>query len=292
MKFGVRADQDTGASSGGDWIQYIRKNGEMTFRFLEDWPVWTIYWEHFSQDKMLGYPCTGDRATCPGCTSPNEREARPTKRLLVNAVPITGDRAGRASLWKFAGGLKEALERFRAKSPHNTLTDRPYTIIRSEGSTGRVQYDIDREDVEPFDASKFELKNHQEALSRAWAEANDPEKTAQVMADREARKNASQQVEEAKDDGDPLDVFRTEAQKERAQELKEQEPKSERRLSVVENDQEEERSLTPSAIRRMSLDDLKELYRFSGLDAPESTDRREVAEALITHLKQESKASV
>src|SRR5580765_1006110 len=99
MKFGIRAAEST-STTDGDYIRYFKK-GETRLRFLEEVGDWTEYWAHFNASKQRDYPCTGDRKTCPGCNSENEREAKASKRFLTNAV-----HEGFVNLYKVPASLK------------------------------------------------------------------------------------------------------------------------------------------------------------------------------------------
>ena len=89
MRFGVKKKDAPAASSGGSggsFIKYFRK-GETTVRFLEPaTDEWTKYFEHYSASKQRTYPCTGERDTCPGCTSDDKREQQASCRFLVNLL--------------------------------------------------------------------------------------------------------------------------------------------------------------------------------------------------------------
>jgi len=80
VKFGKKAGTiNSGPSTGtGEWPKGLRA-GETRVRFVAEIADWQEYWEHYDESVKF-FPCTGDKATCPGCTSANERTAKASKR--------------------------------------------------------------------------------------------------------------------------------------------------------------------------------------------------------------------
>lgn len=291
--FGVKTADDTDSgSSGGDWIHRFAKPGTYRLRFLEEFEDWTVYWEHFSADKKTTYPCTAntvaEKKSCKGCTSPSEKEAKPSKKFLVNAVQITGkdDEQGYAHLWKMPHhSLKAAFELNRDK--YSTLTDRDYLIIRTDDGSG-VSYMLDREDKQPMDLSVYAKQDHQAALMQEYQEAWDPEARQAKEDRREAAKNKRDEAPKEEPEAKPAveeevpDALLS--AEERA--AKAAKPK----LSLAkepEPEPEEEVEITPSSIRGMKAEGILALFEQAGLDLPEGIDKSDqfvLAEALIAAL--------
>ncbi len=170
MKFGVaqgvEPEYDPDASgSSGSYIKYF-KDKATTLIFLEEINQWTSVWMHFNQTKNRDYPCTDDRPTCPGHNSENEREAKASKRYIVNAL---NPETGYVDLYKIPYSLIDDLLRYSDK--FGTIKDRPYTIYKDQ-ATGQTKYSVDREDPtdEDLTEAKTQLKDHQEALAEAFRE--------------------------------------------------------------------------------------------------------------------------
>lgn len=293
MTFGVKTTEDTNeGGSGGDYIHRFAKDGEYRLRFLEEFEEWTSYFEHFSGQKKTSYPCTGDRRTCPGCTSPDQDEAKAAKRYLVNAVlqDPKSDKQGYAHLWKLpAPSMKEPLSRFAAKSG-GTLTDRDYTVIRYTNDSGQVRYNLDREEQEPLDLSKWELQDHQAALMQEYLEAWD--ETA-----RAAKQERQTAAKEKREDVEPKKTFRMGADPAPQTEPEPEVPdallsKQERdaKAAAATTEPEPEVEVSPSSIRSMSAAELVKLFKQAGfeseLDGLNGSDRDALAEALIKLLSE------
>lgn len=167
MRFGQStAEQEAGlaASGSGSFMKYM-KQGDNTFQIIDEYDNWTWFWEHYNPGGFP-FPCTGERDTCPGCTSDNERMAKASRRASFNA--FDGEYT---NVWKIpksvAEKLKNRLDRL------GTLTDRPYRITQIKNAEGFYDYDIEGETPVELDMSKIKehLKDPEELLAAAYEEA-------------------------------------------------------------------------------------------------------------------------
>lgn len=152
MKFGKKAGTiNSGPSTGGgtDWPKSL-KPGETRVRFVEEIAEWQEYWEHFD-DTVKFFPCTGDKSTCPGCTSSNEKTARASKKYLA---PVLDPNTGRVYGLKMGQDLANRLS-LRNDRNNGTITNRDYTLIRS-GSGLDTEYDVEQEEKVAIDLSAYE----------------------------------------------------------------------------------------------------------------------------------------
>ena len=268
MKFGTKrkdAEPRTGGSNG-KYIKYFKK-GEKTLRFLEEFDEWTEFYDHFSQSLRRSYPCTGQRDTCPGCTSDDERERSASFRWLVNALdPETGY----VDLWKIPVSLQEDLERYEEKS--GTLTDRHYTVIQFK-SEGKVRYSIERDDKDNTPLSEYadKMLDHQEALQAAYNEAwgEDP-------ADEESPVSKPSKRPKAKDEEDEEKPWN----KEESARKEDDEPPFE----GSDEEEEEVEELDEEAIYAMDANELKMVFRRNGIRVPRTSDEEVLREKLMEAL--------
>lgn len=159
---GADEAEETAGSTG--YLRYF-KNPATTFRILQD-PTegWKTYWEHFNPGGFP-FPCTGDRQSCPGCTSDNEKVRKASKRVAINV--LEGEYV---NVYKFPKTLADKLQN-RAERI-GTLKDRDYTVYKmqeknTDGSL-RTDYDIEGGDKEAKDLAQYELKDVEEMLQDAY----------------------------------------------------------------------------------------------------------------------------
>lgn len=271
MAFGAKVKDAPSnmVSGGGDgnnrWIKYFGK-GETTVHFLEELSEWTVYYEHFHQSKQRSFPCTGDRGSCPGCTSENEKESRASKRYLVNCL-----KDGYVDLYKIPTSCWDDLNRFADKDG-GTILARDYTIVRYEKDNG-TGYSVDREDkVEVNPRLHAEnMQDHQEALLAAYEEVwgkIDPSgaEEPQVKPKRTAKKVAPK-VE-------PLDY-----------EENEDNPPSEPEAPADEDEAaQEDVEITEDQLRAMSQEELLRFYDLCGVEVPDTEDMKVLQDSLIAAL--------
>jgi len=150
VQFGRKAGKiEPSRSGGGDWPRGLRA-GETRVRFLAEIPDWQEYWEHYDPTVNF-FPCTGDKKTCPGCTSSIERTAKATKRYLA---PVLDPHTGRVWGLKMATDLANRLS-LRADRNNGTVTNRDYTLIRT-GSGLETEYDVEQEEKVAIDLGVYE----------------------------------------------------------------------------------------------------------------------------------------
>lgn len=266
MVFGAKVkDAPSAMLSGGGgegterWIKYFQK-GETTIHFLEELDEWTVYYEHFHQSKSRAFPCTGDRKSCPGCTSENEKESRASKRYLVNAL-----KDGYVDLYKIPASLWDDLNRFADKDG-GTIMARDFTVVRYEKDNG-VGYSIDREDKVQVDVRlhRDNMQDHQEALGAAYAQVwGGLPGDNQERAERPAPSRLRSAVVEEENEEDP--------------------PSKPEQVTAQEPAQEEEVELTEEQLRAMGQDELVSLYAMCGIDLPADTSMRSLQDHLISAL--------
>ena len=152
MKFGKRVGEggitSQPTTGSGDWPKGLRK-GETRVRFLAEIGDWNEYWEHYDETVKF-FPCTGDRQTCPGCTSPVERTSKASKRYLA---PVLDPKTGK--VWGLKMGIDLA-NRLSLRNDRNngTVTNRDYTLIRT-GDGLETEYDVEQEEAVAFDLAVY-----------------------------------------------------------------------------------------------------------------------------------------
>lgn len=238
MKFGTRK-ADAPEQSGN----YLRNpaKGETLVRYLEEVDDWLLFYEHYNPDGR-SFPCTEDRATCPGCTHPNEKVSERKRKYAVQCwlpkkdvvlpyrMPVT------------------VVDRMTVRSERNggTILNRDYVVIKS-GSGFDTEYDVDQEDKYPVDIADLKKKikvDIQDALNDSFAE-NAPE-------------GAQTPVRSRKDDaGDP--------------------PSEPQR----QQDSDAEEELTEAQVRAMDKAALLELCQRAGVKVDEEDTKSEIADKLI-----------
>ena len=209
MKFGKTWDEveSEPATSGGGYMKYF-KDGDTTFRIAQEPKDWVGYWEHFNPGGFP-FPCTGERSTCPGCTSKNEKMKKASRKIAIQVVE--GDYV---NVYKFPKTLADKLA--NRANRIGTIYDRDYTISKIKGKNAdgsvKVDYDLEGGDKIPFDFSSVEYKDVEAMLEAAYNESwGDSDKTAQTqqkLADSEAQDKITEKVkaqEEAQDDKPPFE---------------------------------------------------------------------------------------
>jgi hypothetical protein len=154
------------ASAGGEnsWMKYLGDE-DVTFQILQEPNEWQAYWEHYNPGGYP-FPCTGERETCPGCTSSNEKMKKASRKVAFNV--LEGDYVNVYKVPKSAVADKLANRAERI----GTILDREYTISRivTKNKDGSKNYDYDIEGGEKrqVDPSKFELKDIESMLAKAY----------------------------------------------------------------------------------------------------------------------------
>lgn len=252
MRFGTRKADVVETGNNGNFIKYFR-DGETRLVFLDELEDWTKYFEHYSQSQRLSYPCTGEKDTCPGCTSENQKERNASGKYLTNVInPDTGY----VDLYKIPASLIPTFERYFDKA--GTIKGRVYEIYRGKGSNDRINYTASRE--EPFkveDDVSEKMQSHEDALLRSyvevWDEEPDDADSPVGSAKKPRQKNyAAQIAERGEDDKPPFD--------------------------------EEEQEITEDQLNKMDSKELLSLFNQAGIEAPDTEDADELREALIDAL--------
>ena len=281
MRFGVKKKDAPAASSGGSggsFIKYFRK-GETTVRFLEPaTDEWTKYFEHYSASKQRTYPCTGERDTCPGCTSDDKREQQASCRFLVNLLDTE---TGYVDLWKIPVSIMDDIERYEEKA-NGDLTAHTYTIIQFQ-KEGKTRYSIDREERIKSPVSEYadKLKDHEQALQEAYEEAwgEDPaDEESPVTKPSKRPKKAEAEGVDGWTPNEGQERYGKPPFKERAEESDPVES-----FTSTEDDEYEGEMIDPSELDQMDADEIKTLFRRSGLRVPRTND----ADVLRERLREE-----
>lgn len=182
MRFGKSADEAAHEAprggAGGDFIRYL-KDGDTTFRILQEPDDWKYWWEHFSP-AGFSFPCpreaTDPIEDCPGCSSDNEKMSKVNRKIGFNVLASFN---GQEYVNAFKVGptvgdkLKNRFARFA------TVTDRDYTITRYKTSGDRWDFDVEGGAPTPIDLGKYELKDIEALLAQSYDEAwGDPNQAA------------------------------------------------------------------------------------------------------------------
>jgi hypothetical protein len=190
MRFGksaAEAAEEPGRGSGGDFIRYL-KDGDQTFRILQEPDEWVYYWEHFSPTGF-SFPCPREASDpiedCPGCSSENERMKKPSRKIAFNILhSFNGNEY--VDAMKIGPMVSEKLEN-RYKR-FGTVTDRDYTVTRYKTSADRYDFDVEGTTPTPVDLHKEQWKDIEAMLVKAWDDAwGDPN---QAAANRQAVESA------------------------------------------------------------------------------------------------------
>ena len=272
MRFGIKK-KDAPAYEGGSDGRYIKyfKKGEKKLRFLEETDEWTKFFDHFSQSKSRSFPCTGDRETCPGCTSENEKESRASCRFLVNALDVE---TGYVDLWKVPVSIMDDLERYEAKD--GSMTARAYTVIQFK-SEGKTKYSVDKEERISTPVSDYSDKmlDHEDALQAAYAECWGQDPADHESPVQEPTRRKEKKSKPKKDEG-----WKTEVKED-------DEPPFEKRAEEpdpVDAYTSDEMVIDESELYKMDSDELKSLFRQAGLRVPGTSDPDVLREKLLAKL--------
>lgn len=275
MKFGtsVKDYKATSSNSAGRIISWL-KEGDNVLRFLEEYPEWTVYYQHFDRNRRRGYPCNNeDRANCPGCKEREEdqrmaeiedREPRiwgAQKFYLVNVLT----QQGYVNLYQIPASAVSSVERMYSK--YDTITDREYTIVKYKGDDGRWKFDLERGDPDTIDLSQYKsrMADHSTALENAYNELWGPGTEAAQIEAPKAGKDTMRST--GWNDAQKMDKPPTEP------------------AGAAEPEQEDEAlTIDESDLRKMSAKELVSLIKQCELPVPETTNSNELADYLITKL--------
>ena len=185
MRFGNNYQDDKANDTSSSGFMKYFKDGDTTFRVIQPSNEWVSYWEHFNPNGFP-FPCTGDKKTCPGCTSKNEKMNRASKKVAIQV--LEGEYV---NVYKFPKTVAEKLE--NRENRLGTITDRDYTISRYKNGD-RTDYDIESGDRTPIDieALRDQWNDVEQMLQDAYDEAwGDSAKAANTqMAAEDAQMDA------------------------------------------------------------------------------------------------------
>lgn len=195
MRFGKSKEEvdQLAPSGGGDFMSYL-KDGDTTFRILQEPDDWTWYIEHFNP-AGFSFPCTNEE-DCPGCNSDIEKMAKRTRKVAFNVLQgFQGQ--DYVKVYKLASTVADKLENRYAR--YSTITDRDYTITRYKTSGDRYDFDVEGHTPTPIDLSRYELRDIEAMLQQAWNDAwGSPGAAAQTRAEAAGRENGTGQASQSR----------------------------------------------------------------------------------------------
>lgn len=189
MRFGKSAAEaaaEPSRSSGGDFIKYL-KDGDTTFRIIQEPDDWKYYWEHFNPGGF-SFPCPRDVSDpiedCPGCSSEIEKMSKVSRKVAFNVLTSFNGQ-DYVNVYKITGTLADKLKNRFARQ--GTLTDRDYTITKFKTSGDRTDFDVDGQLPSPIDLTKYELKDVEQMLADTYDEQWGNPQTARESASKAAQ---------------------------------------------------------------------------------------------------------
>lgn len=252
MQFGTRKADSTRGS--GIYLRRFGK-GETKIRLLEETDDWTEYFEHFLNKK--GFPCTGDRETCPGCTHPDDEVSKAGRKYATYVKLV---KTGHVLPFTIPVSLADALER-RAEKNGGSVTNRDYAVTKS-GSFFDTVYDVDQEDKYDVDLKAEREKctiSIDECFNEAFVEVWGSLDAKGQPSDPPADKPAAEHVP-----GDPNPPT---------------EPKGEDATAAASEASEE--VLTEAQVRAMGKNELRDLCDKAGVTWDSTDTESELADKLI-----------
>lgn len=184
-------NESRGGDGSGDWMRYPSSKEATQIRILDEPDKWKWFWEHFNPNGYP-FPCTGDRDTCPGCTSDDEKMSRASKRAAFNAFD-----GQYTNVWKVAKTIAEKLE--MRSDRIGTITDRDYLITPYKGDNGFINYDVEGLDKGALDEDHEQYKRDPEELlviayEQSWGPV-DEDPVQQPKPDNKAEKKPEKKAE-------------------------------------------------------------------------------------------------
>lgn len=259
MRFGktaAEAELDTrGTGAGGSFIRYLR-NGDNTFRILQEPHEWVYFWEHFNPGGR-SFPCTNE-PNCPGCNSDVEKMKRPGRRAAFNTLR-SWEGKEYVDVYGIPSTLAEKLKNRAARV--GSITDRDYTITKFKTAGDKVDYDIEADPPQPL-AQQPELKDIEPLLAQSYNEAWGTPETAAVT------RAAAAQAERESDVAAKVAAHKMAVQSQLQTDVPPSEPESEN----VPMDSGEDTVVTEAELREMPLIRLLKFCDSNGLDVPEGLD--------------------
>lgn len=169
MRFGKSAkeaaQEPVRGGGGGDFMRYI-KDGDQTFRFMDEPDEWVRFWEHYNP-MGFSFPCN-DEDTCPGCVSDNEKMKKVSRRFAGHVLTSYNGQ-DYVNVLKVGSMVFDKLENRFAR--FGTICDRDYTITRYKTSGDRYDFDVEGGMPNPVDFTTFQRKDIEQMLADAWEES-------------------------------------------------------------------------------------------------------------------------
>lgn len=156
------AEEDARNEGGAQFMRYL-KDGDTTFRILQEPQDWMTFWEHFDNDKKVSYPCPGTE-DCPGCNSEDPNVKKKTKRRCFNVLE-NRDGVDYVNVYKIPVSLADKMMLRFARN--DTITDRDYTISRFKQGR-KVEYDIEGGPKSPVKIDPTKFEDPEVLLKAAW----------------------------------------------------------------------------------------------------------------------------
>lgn len=157
MKFGTKKSDVVEFDSSGsfDFKPYLRnfRNGDNLVRFVEEVDDWIMFYEHFTPENK-SFPCTGERNSCPGCTSDNERMKKASRKYATNLQLVEQNVV---LPFRIPMGLAKKL--FNRAERNGSITTRDYVVMR-EGQGLETEYDLEQDDKRPENIEALRGKAH------------------------------------------------------------------------------------------------------------------------------------
>jgi hypothetical protein len=247
MRFGT-AKKDAVDDYSGDGL-YLRtfKDGDTTVRFLEETDDWIQFREHYTRDRK-SFPCTGDKWSCPGCTSDDEEVSRSSRKYACNVYVVKG---GYVAPYRIPITLAKKMFT-RSERNDGTVLNRDYTVMKT-GKGMDTDYDVEQDDKYTMDVKTL-LKDGQDieeilqaSFNEIWGSVDDPKPRAN--AEESKPEDLPSEAERDSDDSD----------------------------SVQENVVIDE-----DALYDMELPDLRDLAVKAGVDVKSNARKSDVIRALLS----------
>lgn len=273
MQFGKKASEapkmgsTPGESGGVRWMRTL-KPGEYKMRFLSETDDWTFYWEHFNPTPGgFPFPCTGDKSTCPGCTSGIEKMEKASPKYAVNAK--LGDYV---DVYKFPVKFYNKMV-IRSERNGGTVTDRDYLVTRIGNDTS-TDYDIDM--LMPSERPNVALHDIEAALAAAFEEAWPDFNPGETKSEGSRNGRKQDRTESSGEQSSGLDEFSK----------PEDQAKSDAAAGKsTEAGAGDEKEVSEADLRKMSPEDLHLLCKQEGVPLPtELQSTTEIVDWMIANL--------
>jgi hypothetical protein len=166
MKFGTKKSEAAEFDSDGMYLRNF-KDGDTKVRFLQEVDDWIEFREHYTADRR-SYPCTLDKATCPGCTSDSDDERTAKRKYAANLLVVKGNFV---APFRIPASLAKKMET-RSERNEGTVLTRDYVVIRS-GKNLDTEYDVESDDTYKVDTAKLLREDGldiEEVLARSFDE--------------------------------------------------------------------------------------------------------------------------